>query len=321
MSDAKKAAYETLHGALATLSRLMAPFTPFFAEKIHQTLYAVIAPEKVSVHLEAWPHADAIAHDSPRLLQAMNLVRQVVSLGLQVRTQAKIRVRQPLQSAIVILSKPEMQRALVNYEVLIREELNVETIDWVAIENANAYVDVQLKANFRTLGARGLGKEAQVLKKSFAALSPQDAFAMSVKLLVGEPLTHEAITLTLDDVELVLVAKAGFAAAGGREGVVVLDTRLDERLLALGTVREIISKIQTARKECALGFADRISLQISGDAELVHIAEAHKDEIARDALASTLNVGAAVEGAAPAFEKSFEIDGKMLQLSFSLSGA
>jgi isoleucyl-tRNA synthetase len=318
MSNDKKAAYETLHDALATLSRLMAPFTPFFAEKIHQTLFAVTSPERLSVHLEKWPEANAIVDDD-LLLQAMNLVRQVVSLGLQVRTQSKIRVRQPLGSAVVILSKPETKDALANYEVLIREELNVEKIDWVAIENANAYVDVQLKANFRTLGARGLGKEAQVLKKSFAALSPQDAFAMAVKLLVGEPLTHEAITLTLDDVELVLVAKSGFAAAGGREGVVVLDTRLDERLLALGTVREIISKIQTARKECALGFADRITLRIAGDSELVRIAEAHKDEIARDALASTLNVSAGAFGTAQ-FEKSFEIDGKNLQLSFSLSG-
>ena len=172
------------------MSKLMAPFTPFMAESMYQNL--VVGPSRASgktslasVHLENYPELPFTKSDRPERMQA---VRSLVSLGLQVRTNSKLKVRQPLREAKVILSDAVLREKLSNDALnlqMLAEELNVRSVKFVEPTLLKDYVTIQLKPNFRTLGQRGLGKEAQAIKKEFAELSPENALNKHGELLAN----------------------------------------------------------------------------------------------------------------------------------------
>ena len=286
--DDKRAAYATLYEVLVVLSKTLAPFVPFMAEAMHQNLsrrpFASAAAE--SVHLADWPAADANVVD-PKLAQKMASVRELVSLGLQVRTQAKAKVRQPLRTAHVVLADPKLREGLEAAEAMIREELNVLGVSFVEAADEGTFVTYKLKPNFRTLGQRGLGKEAQRLKKTMGDLTSAAASALLVELRARapEPVTHDGVALLLEDVEVTFDTKEGFAAAGGRLGVVALDTRLDDELRELGLVREITNRVQNARKEAKLELQDRIDLRMFAPDAVRAAIEKHAARLAEDVLA------------------------------------
>ena len=167
------------------------------------------------------------------------MVRALVSLGLQVRTQAKIKVRQPLRTARIITTHPALIDASAAHQLM--EELNViQEVEPYGIENADRYVEFRVKPSFRSLGQRGLGKEAQSLKETHGAhVSSSEAGALAAKVMSGASVTVEGVELRREDVEVEFVAKEGFAAAGDRVGVVVLDTRIDDELRDRGLLREL----------------------------------------------------------------------------------
>ncbi len=286
--DDKRAAFDTLYECLVAACKLFAPFVPFFAETMYQNLVGARPGGKESVHLEAWP-AVVEARVDAALSVKMAAAREIVSLGLQVRTQAKLKVRQPLARAHVVVSDRKLQGALRDCESLVREELNVQSIEFVADDAAATYVRYTPKPNFRALGQRGLGREAQALKKSMALFSPADAESFVAMLHATGKATVDGVELTPDDIEIAFDTKEGFAAAGGRVGVVVLDTRLDAGLLELGFVRELTSRVQAARKSAKLDFADRIELSVMGSAEMQALVRTHQAEIAHDTLASAVH--------------------------------
>jgi isoleucyl-tRNA synthetase len=234
----KRSAYETLHTCLVTIAKLTAPFTPYAAETMWQNL--VVGPAGAagvsvaeSVHLCDWPDVDRAAIDE-RLSVKISTVRSLVSLGLQVRTTAKLKVRQPLRTARIITSKPELidQSAMTQ----LMEELNVVNgVETYGVDNADRYVEFRVKPNFRSLGQRGLGKQAQALKRVMGALASTAAGSLASRLLAGHAVTLEGVQLGRDDVEVDFLAKDGFAAAGDRVGVVLLDTQLDDELRDLGS--------------------------------------------------------------------------------------
>src|SRR5262249_19734818 len=145
-----------------------------------------------------------------------------------------------------------------------REELNAEEIRFVPMDGADQYVEFRLKPNFRSLGQRGLGKEAQALKKTMGALTSAHAGSLAGSLVGGQGVVFEGVALRREDVEIEFVAKEGFAAAGDRAGVVVLDTRLDADLLDKGLRNELVNRVQMARKELGLDFTDRVRLHLVG---------------------------------------------------------
>jgi isoleucyl-tRNA synthetase len=277
-----------LYRCLVAASKLFAPFTPYLAEAMFRNLVANrSAVAEDSVHLASWPGLSP-SEIRPALQSRMRAVRELVSLGLSVRTQAKIRVRQPLSVAHLILPRESLTEALRPYEALIKEELNVEEVRW---EKAAGFVAYKPKPNFRTLGQRGLGKEAQMLKSHMASLSEVEANAFVGKLLEeGKAMLCE-IELLIEDVELALETKPGLAAAGGRSGVVVLDTRLDARLLDRGLFREILSRVQAARKDAKLDFIDRIDVWLEGSPRVIAIVRAEQETFKQDALVRELALG------------------------------
>jgi len=314
--DDKRAAFETLYECLAALSLLMAPFTPYLAESMHQNLTVGPAKKKgaaalESVHLASYPTANA-AHVDPTLSKKMNAVRSLVSLGLQVRTQAKQKVRQPLRVANIIVSDSSLKESLRAAESMIREELNVLGVHFVPDSEAETFVEYKLKPNFRTLGQRGLGKEAQELKKSMGQMNGAEAAKLMGDLLSSGSVALNGVTLTRDDVEVTFGTKEGFAAAGDRVGVVVLDTRLDDELIDLGLLRELQNRLQAARKEMSLDYADRISVRIEAGERLTRVAQEHKAELSSSVLASDISFGRVEKD-----PRRVEIEGEEISLGVS----
>jgi isoleucyl-tRNA synthetase len=305
--DDKAAVHQTLYEALVTVTKLIAPFVPFTAETMYQNLVrrpalrsGVAVPD--SVHLTRFPSAEESPfHDAlrqkanTRLSAKVKAVRELVSLGLQVRNEAKIRVRQPLRSAYGIVVDPSLLQGAALGR--LEHELNVLAFHPVGLEVADRFVEFRVKPNFRTLGQRGLGKEAQRLKGLMGSLTSALAAELASKVLAEGSVNFEGIVLSRVDVDIEFIAKEGFAAAGARVGVVVLDTKLDPELEELGMLRELLSRIQAARKEMGLEYTDRVVLSLDAPERLMRVVSEHREEVLAEVLADDLLFGAPANGA------------------------
>jgi isoleucyl-tRNA synthetase len=283
----KAGAHYTLYEVLAKTTLLIAPFLPFQAESIYQNLVAENFARKgvsaaPSVHLARWPEADRGAVDE-QLSAKMRAARDVVSVGLQVRTHHKLKVRQPLRRAHVILNDAAIRGTLHDLESMIKDELNVLELDFVTHEEAARFGTYAYKPNFRSLGQRGLGKQAQELKQRWAKLSAEDRALLDRIVLEGKG-SWQGIDLMREDVEAFFETKEGFAAAGDRVGVVVLETRLDDELREMGFARELQNRVQTARKERGLEYTDRIRLEVRGGDRTRRVLEKYGRLIAKECL-------------------------------------
>jgi isoleucyl-tRNA synthetase len=277
-------AHWTLHECLVTVARLVAPFLPFAAEEIWQNLVRRPLPEtsEESVHLCDYPEPDAVAIDLD-LSRVMGTVRELVSLGLQVRTAEKLRVRQPLEVAEIVLADPKLEEELREHLGLVRDELNVHQVHFVP--NADAYVTYRVKPNFRVMGPR-IGKKMPALK---AALAEADGAALlrqldaegGVRVDVG----GEPLALGAEEIAVSLEAKEGFSAAAGAAGVVVLRTVLTQGLIEEGLFREVLNRVQVFRKELDLEFTERIKLTLSGAPRLLDAVRPRVDALGRETLA------------------------------------
>ena len=309
LDDDKRRAYATLHRCLVTVAKLTAPFTPYGAEAMYQNL--VVAPAlpgaRESVHLEDYP-VDVSEVDAA-LSNKIATVRALASLGLQVRNQAKIKVRQPLNAAHIITA--HLQDLDASVQDQLAEELNAGGVHFVGMEGAAQYVEFRLKPNFRSLGQRGLGKEAQALKKSMAAMPSARAGELASSLMDGAAVTLEGVDLKREDVEIEFIAKEGFAAAGDRVGVVVLDTRIDAELLDRGLLSELVNRVQAARKELGLGYADRILVSIVGGERVRAVVTRFKESIAAEVLAIDVSADNPVLGG---YDRDVDVDGETVRI-------
>ncbi len=218
-------------------------------------------------------------------------VRQVVSLGLSVRTAQKIKVRQPLAHADVVFNDRETMERLESQKKLIAEELNVHDVNFMFPGHEQGAVSFKLKPNFRALGPR-LGKRVQEVKK---ALEGADGSALHAEMsrdgkitldLDGEPLEFSP-----EEIEVAVEAAPGFAAGTGRIGVVVLHTTLTPELVDEGLLRELVSRIQQARKDLQLAFTDRVDVWVSGSERIQAIAKKEAEHIRAECLVERLEIG------------------------------
>ncbi len=306
----KQRAYATLYRCLVTLAKLTAPFTPYGAEAMYQNLVVRpgLAGARESVHLEDYPVADERGVDAA-LSAKIATVRALASLGLQVRNQAKIKVRQPLGAAHVITAHLQDLDASVKEQ--LAEELNAGQVHFVGMEGAAQYVEFRLKPNFRALGQRGLGKEAQALKKTMAAMPSAKAGELASALMEGQSTTVDGVELKREDVEIEFVAREGFAAAGDRVGVVVLDTRLDADLLDRGLVNELVNRVQAARKDLGLEYADRIRVSIVGGERVRAVVTRFRESIAAEVLAIDVSPDNPVVGG---YDRTVDVDGEPVRV-------
>ncbi|NUP12254.1 MAG: isoleucine--tRNA ligase [Polyangiaceae bacterium] len=316
VSQDKADAYFTLYEVLVTTARLIAPFVPFFADELWQNLvhtpWKGTMPE--SVHLGSWP-AVAEANVDVSLARQMRAVRELVSLGLQVRTQSKIRVRQPLRQADIVVSDKELSAALAAHAELIEEELNVHKVEILAPGQEAGFVKYAMKPNFRALGPK-LGKKVQACKQ---VLAKADAGALRTSLATDGKVTidveGEKIDLGPEEIDIAVEAQTGYAAAGGKVGVIVLHVDIDDELRDEGFGREIVAKVQGIRKELGLDFVERIKLHVAGSERAVAVARKTKHLLASESLATAVSFGSEASVAGTAAPKSFTIDGEELVVS------
>jgi isoleucyl-tRNA synthetase len=315
LAEDKLDAYWTLYECLVTLSKLLAPFTPYAAEDMWQNLvrrpFAGSAEE--SVHLADYPEVGEGVVDEA-LSRAMRTVRALVSLGLQVRTANKLRVRQPLEAAEVVLADASLEAALREHAALIRDELNVHAMHLVA--DADAYVTYRVTPNFRALGPR-VGKRMPALK---AALADADGAALLRELgaegCVRIRVEGCLLTLSAEEIGVALEAREGFAAAAGAAGVVVLRTALTPALVEEGLFREVQNRVQSFRKELDLEYTGRIRLVLAGAARLIDAVRPFVSELGRETLAVEVLLGG--ETASCDHVSEATIDGETLEIGVSL---
>jgi isoleucyl-tRNA synthetase len=304
-------AHWTLYECLVTAAKLVAPFLPFAAEEIWQNLIRRPWPDAPdeSVHLCDYPEADAAAIDEP-LSRVMGVVRELVSLGLQVRTAEKLRVRQPLEAAEIVLAEPELAGALAEHLELVRDELNVEAVHFVP--KADEYVRHQVKPNFRALGPR-VGNRMPALKAALAAADGAELLrALEADGRVELDVAGERIALSPEEIAVSLEARPGFAAANGAAGVVVLRTTLTPELVEAGLFREVLNRVQALRKDLDLEYTGRIRLALDGSPALLAAVRPRVEALCRETLAVEARLGAAPPPGAEVRE--LEIDGERLVL-------
>ncbi len=315
-SGDKEAAYHTLYRVLTTLARLLAPFMPFLAEELHRRLERSLDRGAESVHLEAWPEPVGYAAelesagDSPlALVQAMSLAQRIVGLGRAARATHGLKTRQPLARATLVFSAEALgvdtQGHIARVRDIILDELNVKELDWA--ERRTDYVRHEVRPNFRALGRR-LGPAMPKVK---AALEAADGDELAAGLVgsgwVDVALDGETLRLESSELEVRLQEKEGQATAGDRELLVALDTALTPELVAEGMAREVVNRLQMARKDADLDYADRIRVRYRAAAPLAAAIAAHRNWIAGETLAVEITAAAAAEGlaSAPVDEHAF----------------
>ena len=302
MTADKEAAYMTLYTVLNTMALISAPFIPFMAEEMYQNMVRTVdknAPE--SVHLCDWPKADA-SFINPELEANMAAVLDIVVLGRSARNSANIKNRQPIGTMYVQGSKlPDM------YVSIIADELNVKKVEFV--DDASAFITYKVKPQLKTLGPR-YGK---ILPKINAYLAGEGiGNAVVAAHNAGENYKFDIegtqVLLSREDVLVSTEQSAGFVAVSEHDLSVVLDTNLTPELIDEGFVREIVSKVQTMRKEAAFEVTDHIALYHEGSERIENIFAKYGTEIASDTLADSIAKGTA------GFTKEWDINGETVTL-------
>jgi len=276
--DGDPAAFSTLRTCLVTVTKLLAPFTPFIADEIYDNLDGA----EPSVHLCDWPTAGERDTD---LEFAMATVRETVRLGLAARGQAKLKVRQPLRAAVVVAAGGE-RAAIERLAALALEELNVKELRYVS--QADELGSYEVKPNYRALGPR-FGKLMPQVAAAVAALEPPHvASALRDGGRVAISVDGRDHELDTDDLMLALKPLEGYQLEREGSHAVALELELDDELRREGLAREIVHAIQNARKGAGLQVEDRIELALGGDAELLDAARAHQAYVARETLATAV---------------------------------
>ena len=277
----------TLHEALDTVTRLLAPIMPFATERVWQDLFHAADPEgPSSVHLASWPKADEQLIDAT-LAEAMQVTRRTVELGRGARAESKVKIRQPLSRMLVPTAifeqlSPELQDE-------IKAELNVEQIESFA--SAGDLVDYSAKGNFRNLGKR-FAKRTPLVAGAIAEL---DAAWLAGELRdngrAAFDFEGESIEVTGDDVILSERPREGWSVINEQGETVALDLELTPELVLAGLAREVIRFVQEARKRHGLEVSDRITVTIEADGQLAEAVEAHRQLIADEVLATSFALG------------------------------
>ena len=286
-STDKRDAYWTLYECLIGTSKLIAPFTPFMAETLWQNLAGVFGDRMVeSVHLCDFPECDEAVVDAT-LSDRMKLLREVASKGRKARTDAKMKVRQPLSKVEVILANDKHQGWLEEHDALLCEELNVKQVEYT--KEADHYISYHIQPNFKRLGPR-LGPLMPKVKK---ALADADGGALLRELeehgKIVLDVEGQAAELDSEDVQVRLQAKEGWAAAQGPNCVVVLSTELTPQLVREGLARDLVRLVQDRRKDMDCQYTDRIQIGIVTSSDEVRTAvKENADYIKAETLAVDL---------------------------------
>ena len=273
MEQDKINAYMTLYTALVTISKAAAPMIPFMTEEIYQNLVRSIdktAPE--SIHLCDYPEVDA-AHIDTELENKMDEVLKIVVMGRAARNAANIKNRQPI--AKMFVKAPEALPAF--YQEIIEDELNVKSVEFT--DDVRAFTSYTFKPQLKTVGPK-YGKQLGNIRKALAEIDGNAAMdTLNEKGALTFDFDGNEVVLTKEDLLIDMAQTEGFISEGDNTVTVVLDTKLTKELLEEGFYREIVSKIQTMRKEAGFEVMDKITVSAMGNDKIDAILKKYEGQI------------------------------------------
>ncbi len=313
MGPDKIAAYQTLYTALETLAKLLAPFTPFLAERIYLNLNGVSGlNSSESVHLADFPLLDILAVDRP-LEQRMKKAQIVTSLVRTMREKASIKVRQPLKRILLAAGDAAVREEYRMVSDIILEEINVQKIEY--IEEDGSVISKKVKPNFKTLGPR-FGKDMKALAEAIRVMSHKQIALLEKQGKLSLELDGKLFGLLREDVEIMHEDIEGWLVASDEANgiMVALDTEMTEELEMQGLSRELVSRIQALRKESGLDITDRIALSLQGSAKVLDAVNNNEAYIKAETLATTLSV-ATLDLSTAAKGKEETVNGEICRLS------
>ncbi|MFN3455329.1 MAG: DUF5915 domain-containing protein, partial [Pseudobdellovibrio sp.] len=307
MPEQKRFAYETLHEVLTTLSKLMAPFAPFMSETIYLNLSQVLKNKKESVHLENFPEAN-LKLLRPELEEAVKAMDTLVALGRNHREKIGVKAKIPLREIKIIHRSALVLETLKKFEPYFVDELNFRVVNYDAQEDK--YVQVTAKANFPVLGKK-LGPKMKSVAAAIQALDLQSI----LKLEKGESLTIDGETITLGDVEIRRAAKGDNPNLTTHQIVSIeVDPTVTPEQEQEGLAREIMRKVQSARKSANFNLDDKIHLEIACAGKLFEALKAHEATLVSETLTAKLiikDIGSETQGT---FTEASDIDGETLKV-------
>jgi len=305
MPQDKVNAYMTLYTVLTTLCKLSAPFVPFMSESIYQNIVRNVYEDvPVSVHLCDFPKADSNYIDK-ELEKNMDLVLSVVVAGRAARNTANIKNRQPIGNMYI---KTENTLSEMYLEV-IKEELNIKSIQFK--DDLSSFTSYSFKPQLRTLGKKYgklIPKIGQYLKDSNGNILMSE---LKTNGFVKFSIDENDIELSEDDLLIETIQTEGFVSESDKNITVVIDTNLTNELIEEGFVREIISKVQTMRKEAGFEVLDRIILSYSENKKIADILQRNSQQIKTDVLAEKIKAEIPNDG----YTKQWNINGELVEFN------
>ena len=286
MDKDKLSAYETLYTCLETVARLLAPFSPFYADQLYMDLTrATGRGNKVSVHLDKFPDADDSLIDGD-LETRMKMAQKITSMVLALRRKVNIKVRQPLQCIMIPAVDDIQKRHIEAVKSLIENEVNVKELKFV--DGADVLVK-KVKCNFRTMGKK-FGKLMKGIAAQMDALGQADIVAFERTGEIQLDVEGQNVTVGLDDVEIINEDIPGWLVANDGNLTVALEVELNDELRNEGMARELINRIQNLRKDCGLEITDRVNVSISPDDRVKAAVDSFSDYIKGQVLADSITI-------------------------------
>ena len=286
MDKDKLSAYETLYTCLETVAKLLAPFSPFYADQLYMDLVRAMGRDNVeSVHLAKFPVADESLMDK-NLEARMKMAQKITSMVLALRRKVNIKVRQPLQ-CIMIPAVDDVQRQRIEaVKSLVVNEVNVKELRFV--EGSGVLVK-KVKCNFRTMGKK-FGKLMKGIAGQMDALSQDDIAAFERNGSIVLNVDGQEVTVDVADVEIINEDIPGWLVANDGNLTVALEVELNDELRNEGMARELINRIQNLRKDCGLEITDRVNVTISPDDRIKSAVDSFADYIKGQVLADQVTV-------------------------------
>ena len=283
----KVSAYQTLYECLETLVKLMAPVSPFFADALFRNLNAVTGRDTAaSVHHALFPVADPAAIDAD-LEERMSLAQDACSLMLSIRKKVNIRVRQPLQKALIPILDNDMRRRLGLVEELIKAEVNIKEIEYISGDND--FIRKRVKPNFVILGKK-LGARMKAISVLLGQLTQEEIRSLERNGHINLSVDGENVEILSTEVEIQSEDVPGWIVASKGGLTVALDIQVSEELELEGNARELVNRIQKIRKDSSFELTDRIQVNLSYVEKLTSTITRYKDYICAEILADGLDV-------------------------------
>ena len=279
MSEDKLAAYQTLYCCLETVSKLLAPFAPFFADQLYHDLGGKLE----SVHLELFPVVDENFIDK-ELEERMSMAQKITSMVLALRRKVNIKVRQPLQQIMIPAVDDEQKRHIEAVSGLIKNEVNVKELNFV---EGQGILVKKVKCNFRVMGKK-FGKMMKAVAAKMGSLSQEEIAEFEKNGTYSFDADGQQLTVDVADVEIISEDIPGWLVSNEGNLTVALEVELNDELIREGMARELVNRIQNLRKDAGLEITDRIVVTIAPKAETDDAIKSFGDMIKGQVLANDI---------------------------------